>query len=175
MPSMATRIEALNIDERAILDRLLTRLEAGRTVYGPWNVDDGRDYRKESLEEIVDALHYCAAQLVRHRREQAARPQRVYVCHPFADAPVANEARVREIARGLFDEGIVAIAPHLYLPHIFDEQTQRHLALDACLQLVEMCDQVRVYGKRVTPGMQREIEHAQLCRIPVVSASEVRS
>src|SRR5688572_6768681 len=144
MTSMASRIEALNVDERSILDRLLTRLETGRKVYGPWDVHDGRDYRKESLEEIVDALHYCAAQLVLNRREQAARAQRVYVCHPFSDAPVANVALVRQIARGLFDEGIVAIAPHLYLPHLFDEGTQRHRALDACLQLVELCDQVRV-------------------------------
>lgn len=65
---MAARIEQLPEDERAILDILLTRLEQGREDYGPWNVEDGRDYREEAFSEVLDGLHYCAAGLVRLRR-----------------------------------------------------------------------------------------------------------
>ena len=62
---IAERIEALQADERAIVKRLLDRIEQGREVYGPWKVDDGRDYRAEAFEEVIDALHYCAAALVK--------------------------------------------------------------------------------------------------------------
>jgi hypothetical protein len=63
--SIAARIEALEADERAIVEKLLDRIEQGRRVYGPWRVDDGRDYPAEALDEVIDALHYCAASLLR--------------------------------------------------------------------------------------------------------------
>ena len=63
--SIIERVESLQADERAIVERLLDRLEQGRETYGPWRVNDGRDYRAEALDEIIDALHYCAAALVR--------------------------------------------------------------------------------------------------------------
>jgi len=59
------RIEALQADEQAIVEKLLERIEQGREVYGPWKVDDGRDYQAEALDEVIDALHYCAAALVK--------------------------------------------------------------------------------------------------------------
>jgi len=62
---LTKRIEALQADERAIVEKLLDRIEQGREVYGPWKVDDGRDYQAEALDEVIDALHYCAAVLVK--------------------------------------------------------------------------------------------------------------
>ena len=62
---LAERIEALQADERTIVETLLERIEQGREVYGPWKVDDGRDYHSEALAEVIDALHYCAAALVK--------------------------------------------------------------------------------------------------------------
>ncbi len=55
----------LSTDERAIVELLRQRLDDGRRQYGPWRVDDGRDNPREALAEVVDALHYCAAELVR--------------------------------------------------------------------------------------------------------------
>lgn len=66
--ALADRIAALPEDERAILETLLDRIEEGRQQYGVWNVEDGRDYPSETLDEVIDALHYRAAGLVRMRR-----------------------------------------------------------------------------------------------------------
>jgi hypothetical protein len=41
------------------------RIGEGRPTYGEWRVDDGRKYPREALEEVMDALNYCAAELVR--------------------------------------------------------------------------------------------------------------
>jgi len=68
---IVARIEALQADERTIIETLLDRMERGRETYGPWNVNDGRDYRAEVFEEIIDALHYCAAGLVKSWRTVA--------------------------------------------------------------------------------------------------------
>lgn len=66
--ALAERIDRLPADERAILESLLDRLEQGLGSYGPWNINDDRDYEAETLEEVIDALHYSAAGLLRLRR-----------------------------------------------------------------------------------------------------------
>lgn len=56
----------MQADERAIAGLIVERLNMGRSEYGPWRVaDDNRHYPREALLEVVDALSYCAAQLVR--------------------------------------------------------------------------------------------------------------
>jgi hypothetical protein len=64
----AARLEALAPDERRIMELLLERMEGGHSAYGPWNIQDGRDYRKEALEEALDGLHYCAAAILRSEK-----------------------------------------------------------------------------------------------------------
>ena len=64
-----TRVERCEADEKAIVIELLKRLDTGREQYGPWDVmNDERDYLQEALEEILDALLYIAAALVRLQR-----------------------------------------------------------------------------------------------------------
>ena len=66
---LAQRIAMLPSVERTIIEALLDRIEQGRTEYGPWKLDDGRDYPKEAFDEVIDALHYCAAALLKNRPE----------------------------------------------------------------------------------------------------------
>jgi hypothetical protein len=167
VPTLAARIEGLGGDERLILDMLLARLEFGRHQYGPWIVDDGRDYPAEAYEEVLDGMHYCAAEIVRRRRLAESRRRRIYVCHPYANDPPRNVERVRGICRQLVAEGYLPIAPHLYLPAFIDEATERELALSLCLELVDLCDEVRVFGTNLTIGMGREIQYAKQRGIPV--------
>jgi hypothetical protein len=157
-------------DESTILGLLSERMSEGRRVYGPWQVDDGRRYPREALAEVLDALHYCAAELVRLDRATPTsqpRARKVYVCHPFADDPVANAERVRGICIALLDRGLVPVAPQLYLPQFVDELSGRERALTLCLALLEDCHEVRVYGSTITAGMHREIAHAKSLGIPV--------
>jgi DNA polymerase-3 subunit epsilon len=115
----------------------------------------------------------CSLEVARrlaHRMRKATpvgRLRRVYVCHPFSDGPAANIGRVHRISRGLIAEGVLPIAPHLYLPQLTDEATQRERALDLCVELLSTCDEVRVFGGRITPGMERELHYAARHGIPV--------
>jgi hypothetical protein len=63
--SLVQRISGMPADEQTIIKALVDRLDTGRQSYGPWRIDDGRQYEAEALEEVLDALHYVAAQLVR--------------------------------------------------------------------------------------------------------------
>jgi len=115
----------------------------------------------------------CSLEVARrlaHRMRQATpvgRLKRVYVCHPFSDGPAANIGHVQRISRGLIADGVLPIAPHLYLPQLVDEATQRERALNLCVELLGTCDEVRVFGGRITPGMERELQYATRVGIPV--------
>ncbi len=115
----------------------------------------------------------CSLEIARrlaHRMRKATpvgRLKRVYVCHPFSDGPAANIGRVQRISRALIAEGVLPIAPHLYLPQLVDEATQRERALNLCVELLSTCDEVRVFGGRITPGMERELQYAAKHGIPV--------
>lgn len=169
------RLTSLPDEERDITDTLLDRLAEGRAQYGEWDVLDGRDYVGEAYEELLDGLHYIAAALVKRQRVEGTRARRVYVCHPFAGDPAGNIERVRGISRHLAAEGALPVTPHLYLPQFLDERSERDEALRLCLELLRTCDEVRVFGSAISPGMRREIEHARALGIPVHFETEVAS
>ncbi len=171
---LGERILGLEDDEYEILNALLERLEVGRRQYGPWHVDDGRDYPTEAFEEVLDGLHYVAAELVRRRRQPKStkRGRRVYVCHPYSNNPPENCECIRRHCRALAMAGLVPIAPQLYLPEFIDEECERDLALSLCLELVATCDEVRIFGAVISPGMQREIQFAREHGVPVYFAED---
>lgn len=60
----------LNDDETAVVREILDALVKGREKYGPMNVMDERDYRREAFEEDRDWLVYRAAEVVRNKRSR---------------------------------------------------------------------------------------------------------
>jgi len=98
---------------------------------------------------------------------EITRLRRIYVCHPFAADPEGNAERVRALCLVLVECGVLPIAPQIYLPQFVDETAHRDRALQLCLGLLEVCDEVRVYGGRITSGMRLEIEHAESLGLPV--------
>jgi hypothetical protein len=68
MSEIEERLQKLPEGERRIHDLLLTRLEAGLAHYGVWKINrDTRSMPGEALDEVIDCLHYCAAELLRLR------------------------------------------------------------------------------------------------------------
>ena len=167
------RLVRLPGDEREIMDALSERLNAGRQAYGPWHVNDGRDYPAEAFAEVLDALHYTAAALVRHRRLTAKRMPRIYICHPFADNVPVNKARLRALCHCLVERGALPVAPQLYLPEFVDEEVEQNRTRALCLELVNTCDEVRIFGDQITDDMMRVLRYAKARDIPVRFEREV--
>lgn len=92
-------------------------------------------------------------------RKPAGRA-RVYVCHPYSNNPAGNAARVATICKALVARGLLPIAPQVYLGAFVDDATERETAMGLCLDLLSMCDEVRVYGPTLTAGMLEELRFA---------------
>ena len=140
----------------------------------PSSVTEPRDYVEMACEELLDSLQDIATAVAGFRPRNAMR-SRVYVCHPFANDPEGNTDKVRILARTLIDAGVLPIAPHLYLPQLIDEATDRETAISLCLDLLATCDEICVFGNLVTEGMDRELREARRLGIPVHFVGQVQS
>jgi len=67
--SLFQKWHRLKLDERTIVETIVNRLDAGRSDYGAWRIQtDQRRYPREAFLEILDAMNYCAAELLRLER-----------------------------------------------------------------------------------------------------------
>lgn len=87
---------------------------------------------------------------------------RVYICHPFSGDTYTNQREVREYCRAVTESSRdhLPIAPQIYLPQWMDDATDRDHAMDLCLRLLDVCDELWICGDRVSAGMRVEIDYA---------------
>ena len=72
--SLAGLVSALGDDELELLLLIATRMWAGQQRVGYFNLRrDRRDFNREALEEVADALVYSGVALVRHRHRASQR------------------------------------------------------------------------------------------------------
>ena len=93
----------------------------------------------------------------------------VYIASPFAGNPERNAARARMYCRFAVDKGCVPLAPHLHSPQFLDDgdAEQRALGLKFALLLLGKCDELWVFGERISEGMAAEIEKAKKRSMPI--------
>ena len=96
----------------------------------------------------------------------------VYICSPYGGLE-ENYNRAKEYGQAVAKEGYIPIVPHVMWHGIFDDgkAEQRETAIKAGLNLLKYCDQLRVFGKDITPGMCEEINFARANGIPIVQGN----
>jgi len=57
--------------EMEVLALIAERLSMGRNQYGPLDVNDGRDWEMEALEEALDGCAYLASAILKLRAARA--------------------------------------------------------------------------------------------------------
>ena len=93
----------------------------------------------------------------------------VYVASPFAGDIDQNTENARQYCRFAVSKGYLPLAPHLHFPQFLDENDpkERKLGLQFALILLDKCDELWVFGNRISEGMSREIDHATVIGIPI--------
>jgi len=85
--------------------------------------------------------------------------KRVFISHPYKDDPKGNKKRVDTICRELAERGdILPISP-LHLFSFMEDDLQREEILQVCFRLIDICDEVWVYGD--SEGCRKEAEYAR--------------
>lgn len=112
-------------------------------------------------EGYSDPVPYEALKAIeREERKHSYRPL-VYICSPYAGDAEWNTMRAREYSRFAVNNGTIPIAPHLLFPQFMDEATERELAMFMNMVLLERCEELWVFGDRISEGMAAEILRAK--------------
>ena len=93
------------------------------------------------------------------RAASAYRPL-VYICSPYAGDMETNAENAKKYSRFAVESMAIPFAPHLLMPQYMDEGTERELALRMGIIFLSKCEQVWVFGERVSDGMAYEIRKA---------------
>ncbi|WP_322173931.1 DUF7768 domain-containing protein [Acutalibacter caecimuris] len=118
---------------------------------------------KRNSEGYFDPTAYEAlTKIEREAKAHAYRPM-VYICSPLSGNITANQRNACRYCRFAVDSGCIPLAPHLYFPQFMNDgiMSERDLALFMDLVLLSKCDQLWVFGDRVSKGMSIEIEKAR--------------
>lgn len=84
----------------------------------------------------------------------------VYICSPYAGDVETNAENARKYSRFAVESMAIPFAPHLLMPQYMDEGTERELVLRMGIIFLSKCEQVWVFGERVSEGMAYEIKKA---------------
>ena len=93
----------------------------------------------------------------------------VYIASPFAGDTERNTERARGYCRLAVSKGCIPLAPHLLYPQFMDDDDReiRELGIFFALVLLSKCDELWVFGERISDGMNREIAKATKRGLPV--------
>ena len=78
----------------------------------------------------------------------------VFICSPDS----GENGRYSRFAK---DQGAIPLAPQLFLP-LYMEETEQEEALFMSTVFLSKCEEVWVFGSRLTPGMAEEIRRGNL-------------
>ena len=120
---------------------------------------------KFNIEGYYDPTPHEA--LSKIKKEERPWKPLVYVASPFAGDESRNTENARRYCRFAVDSGAIPLAPHIFLPRFMSEARERDAAMFMNTVFLGKCEQLWVFGERITDGMAAEIAKAQKRRIPI--------
>lgn len=113
----------------------------------------------------------AADALTRIAQEEAAKGWKpcVFICSPFAGNIKQNALNAKRYLKFAVEHGAIPFAPHLLYPQVLqeDDPLQREIGMFFGLVWLGKCDEVWVFGDKVSEGMAREIGKAKWRGIPI--------
>ena len=93
----------------------------------------------------------------------------VFICSPYKGDIEVNTIRAKRYGRYAVNKQQVPIIPHLIYTQFLNEDNyeERQLGMDMGLVLLSKCQEVWVFGSRISKGMELEIEEAKRRNIPI--------
>ena len=124
----------------------------------------------------------CKPILQRKEKHMATenKMKRVFICSPFRGFGDSAEEQTRDCKRNIHNaraacnfavmKGCVPYAPHLYFPQFLmdADPDERKAGLLMGLTWLSYCDELWVIGRRISEGMENEINMAKKWGIPII-------
>lgn len=100
----------------------------------------------------------------------------VYIAHPVSGDIEGNLKKIRGIVRtiNLNEVDTIPFAPYYSDVVSLDDNNplERAKGFENNLHLIQFCDELRLYGNKISKGMIIEIERAKELQIPIIAMTE---
>lgn len=118
-------------------------------------------------ERYLDPTAYEA--LTKIEKEEKRKKPIVFICSPFAGDVEGNIMRAKRYGRFAVTQKVIPIIPHLMYPQFLydDDPAERQLGLEMGLVLLTKCQELWVFGDKVSKGMAVEIKKAKRYNMPI--------
>ena len=106
----------------------------------------------------------CEALRRIEKEEKAARYRPlVYICSPFSGKVRKNKKKARKYCRFALEQHTIPFAPHLLFPQFMDDSSpeERQLAMFMNMIMLGHCEELWIFGERISAGMKQEIRKAE--------------
>jgi hypothetical protein len=89
--------------------------------------------------------------------------KKIYICSPLRGNTKQNIKDAKKYCRYVIKRGFMPIAPHIYFTQFLadDIKKERNLGLKMGMELMELCDELWVFGDQITDGMNKEINYCK--------------
>jgi len=128
-------------------------------------------FEKQNKEGYTDMTAGIAIENI-SRSEKKAKYYRplVYVCSPYRGDVKRNVELAKAYCRYVISQGGAPVAAHLLYPRFLDDSDpeERITGLEFALLLLEKCDELWVFGDKISRGMAHEIHEAKMRGMPVL-------
>lgn len=117
---------------------------------------------KYNNEGYPDPTAYAALTAVEQEERKKAWKPCVYICSPYAGDTENNIVAAKRYLLFAAKNNAIPFAPHLLYPQVLDDDNPggRALALFFGMVFLCKCDEVWVFGGRISLGMEAEISKA---------------
>ena len=86
----------------------------------------------------------------------------IYICSPYSGDISQNIEKATGYAKFAYESGCIPVTPHLLFGFLSDDDPkERRVALHMDIVLMGKCQEVWVFGEKVSAGMEAEIEKAK--------------
>jgi len=115
-----------------------------------------------------EAVRRIERQEKAERRKAKYRPL-VYICSTFSGKVKKNKKNARKYCRFALEQHTIPFAPHLLFPQFMDDNSseERQLAMFMNMIMLGHCEEIWVFGDRISAGMKQEIHKAERKRMKI--------
>ena len=86
----------------------------------------------------------------------------IYICSPYSGDILKNREKAACYAQFVYESGCIPVTPHLLFHFLSDDDPwERKVALHMDIVLMGKCQEVWVFGNKISAGMEKEIALAE--------------
>lgn len=101
--------------------------------------------------------------------------KKIFICSAYRGEVEKNVEKAKKACRYALSEGCAFFCPHLLYPQVLDDniKKERELGIEIGKEFLKICDEIWIFGDKITEGMAEEINFAIEKNITVVKIKDI--